>query len=192
MQIPNFDDPFGNGPGGLGRPGAGPRTVVISEAVTDDVVADVSRQLLLLDAESDQPIRVVWTSGPGGEVDAALSLFDLQRSLTARVIGLGSGRIRGASVWAFLGPDAASRYALPHVRFELDAPRSAPGSSDAQREAERVAELRDRCADLLADETHRPADAVAQDLDEGRTLNADDAATYGLVHRVVKSAREIE
>jgi ATP-dependent protease ClpP protease subunit len=95
-------------------------------------------------------------------------------------------------VWAFLGPHADSRYALPHVRFELDAPRSAPGSQDVQREAERVAELRDRCAELLADETHRSVDAVAEDLNEGRTLDADAAATYGLVHRVVKSAREIE
>jgi ATP-dependent Clp protease protease subunit len=192
MQTPEFPNPLGGESGGPGQPGGGPRTVVISKAVTDEVVAEVSQQLLLLDAEGDAPIRVMWTSGPGGDADAAFSLFDLQRSLTARVIGVGSGRIQGASVWAFLGPRSGDRYALPHVRFELDEPRSVAGRGDVQREAERLSDLRDRCVDVLAEETGQSRDAVAHDLKRRRTLDAGDAATYGLVTRVVRSAREIE
>ena len=191
MQIPDFRNPFGDA-SGPGRPDGGPRSIVISQAVTDELVAEVSQQLLLLDGESEAPIRVVWTSGPGGDADAALSLFDLQRSLSARVIGIGSGRLQGAAVIAFLGPKADDRYALPHVRFELDAPRSAPGGADVQREAERVAELRQRCADLIVEETGQSAEAVTKDMRERRTLDADAAATYGLVTRVVRTAREID
>jgi ATP-dependent Clp protease protease subunit len=169
------------------------RTVVVNEALTEHGAGRITEQLTVLDAESAEPIRVLMSNAPGGAVEAALSVYDLLRALTAPVRMLGGGRISGAGVVAFLGAPAAHRCALPHVRFGFDEP-SAPTASgtgaDLAAQAEAARDRRARVVKLIAGATGQAAAQVETDLAERRTFDADEAQAYGLIDRVVQSRRE--
>jgi ATP-dependent Clp protease protease subunit len=170
------------------------RTIVVNEPLTTAAAGPVTEQLTVLAAESDQPIQIMMSNAPGGEVEAGLSVYDLIRSLDAPVTVLGSGRIAGAGVLAFVGPVADRRFALPHARFRFEEPTEAvaPGAASAlEQEAEAAAARRERIVALLAAATGQSADRIEADLTAQRTFEAEAAADYGLIRRVVQSRSEL-
>jgi ATP-dependent Clp protease protease subunit len=171
------------------------RRVVINEALTTAVAGRISQQITVLEAESDEPVQVLMSNAPGGDVESGLSLYDLLRSMEAPVTILGSGRIAGAGVLCFVGVPSARRFALPHVQFQFMEPRSEmdpEATGDLAQEAERVRERRDRVVSLLTSATGQSVSQVESDVSAQRTFEADDAVDYGLIQRVVQNRREIQ
>jgi ATP-dependent Clp protease protease subunit len=165
------------------------RTIVVNEAVTGRVAGHITEQLTVLDAESAEPIRVLINNAPGGEVEAALSVYDLLRALTAPVRMLGGGRIAGAGMVAFLGAPAARRSALPHVHFAFEPPRAATTTGtgeDLGAQAEAARDRHERVVALTAEATGQSEEQIEADLDRRRTFDAEEAQAYGLVRRVVE------
>lgn len=170
------------------------RTVVLREALTATVAGRITEQLTVLDAESAEPIRVMMSSVPGGDMEAGLSTYDLLRSLTAPVTVLASGRIAGSGLLAVVGAPSERRFALPHARFRLREPTDAldrDPSADLEEKAEGAADRRARIVSLLAAATGQSNDQIETDLSRQRAFEADEAAAYGLVQRVVQSRQEI-
>jgi ATP-dependent Clp protease protease subunit len=170
------------------------RTLVVNEAVTAPVAGQLSERLTVLDTESADPIQVLMNNAPGGEVEAALSVYDLLRALTAPVTILAGGRIVGAAVIAFLGGTAARRFALPHVRFRVEPPRVPAESATAEDVAARAEAARDRRArvvELMAAATGQPEDRIEAALSDRRAFDGEAARAYGLIERVVQNRREV-
>ena len=129
------------------------RTLVVNQAVTERVAGQLTEQLTVLDAESTDPIQVLMNNAPGGDVEAALSVYDLLRALSAPVTILAGGRVVGAAVVAFLGVPASRRFALPHVRFRLERPRDSltgETADDIGAGAEAARDRRARVVEVMA------------------------------------------
>ena len=171
------------------------RTIVVNEPLTTAAAGTVTEQLTVLAAESDEPIQVMMSNAPGGEVEAGLSVYDLIRSLDAPITVLGSGRVAGAGVLAFVGAAAERRFALPHARFQFEEPVDAlrhGSASDLEQTARAAADRRQRIVALLAGATGQTDAQVETDLTAQRTFDADEAGDYGLIRRVVQSRKEIQ
>ena len=194
MEHPGPDLPNSNFQSQLHSRLLGARTLVINEPLTTGTAGQISQQLTVLAAESDEPIQIMMSNAPGGDVDAGLSTYDLIRSLDAPVTILGSGRIAGAGVLAFVGAAADRRFALPHARFRIEEPgegREHGSASDLEQNAQAAADRRERIVALLAEATGQSAETIEDDLTAQRTFAADEAADYGLIRRVVQSRTEI-
>lgn len=171
------------------------RTIVLNESLTSSVAARISEQLTVMDAESEEPIHVMMSSVPEGEMEAGLSVHDLLQSLAAPVTVLGAGRIVGPGVVAFAGAPSGRRFALPHARFRFEEPKSrldGERNRDLDTEAEELADRRRRVIEMLAAATGQSEEQLSTDLDERRALEAEAAVDYGLVHRIVESRGEID
>jgi ATP-dependent Clp protease protease subunit len=171
------------------------RTIVLNDELTRSTAGQITEQLAVLDAESAEPIQFIMSGAPGGEVDAGLSVYDLLRSISAPVTMLAGGRITGAGVIAFVGAASERRYALPHVRFRLEAPRERTDegpAADLAEKAEAAQDRRKRVVYILTNATGRPPEQIEEDLTRGRAFDAQEAADYGLITRVVQNRREIE
>jgi ATP-dependent Clp protease protease subunit len=193
MPDPNgSDDPFRSR---LNSRLLDARTIVVNEPLTTRAAGQVSEQLTVLAAESDEPIQIMMSHVPGGDSAAGLSTYDLIRSLDAPVTILGSGRIAGAGVLAFVGAPGERRFALPHARFHFEEPtegRADGGAAALEQAAEAAAHQRERVVALLAQATGQSEKQVDEDVTARRTFEAEAAATYGLIRRVVQSRADIQ
>lgn len=194
MELPDADS-FGDAfRSELNRRLLDERTLVLNEALTSPVAAQISEQLTVMEAESDEPILLMINSVREGEVETGLSLYDLLRSLSASVSVLATGRIVGPGILVLVGAPTERRFSLPNARFRLKGPRSSLSSGraeDLDTEAEEVQERHRRVVEVLTAATGQPDERVATDLSEERALDAEEAVEYGLIHRVVERRDEI-
>ena len=130
------------------------RTVLVSGAVNDKLAEKTIAQLLILDAENHDPIRVIITS-QGGHVDSGFAIHDMLRFIESPVVTIGAGWVASIAVPILFGAPRERRYSLPHTRFLLHQPSGGAGgqASDIRIEAEEILKVRERLNQLIASES---------------------------------------
>lgn len=168
------------------------RTVLVSGGVDDKLAEKVMGQLLILDADNHDPIRVLITS-QGGHVDSGFAIHDMLRFIESPVITIGTGWVASIAVPILFGAPKECRFSLPHTRFLLHQPSGGAGgaASDIRIEAEEILKVRERLNGLIADETGQTVEKVTTDSDRNFWMDAAEAKEYGLVSRVITSATEL-
>lgn len=168
------------------------RTVLVSGGVDVKLAEKVMGQLLILDGESHEAIRVLITS-QGGHVDSGMAIHDMLRFIESPVITIAAGWCASIAVPILFGAPKERRFSLPHTRFLLHQP-SGGGSgqaTDIRIEAEEILKVRERLNTLIANETGQPVEKVARDSDRNFWMDAEQAREYGLVSQVVSNASEL-
>lgn len=168
------------------------RTVLISGPVDDRLAEKTIAQLLILDAESHEPIRVMITS-QGGHVDSGFAIHDMLRFIESPVVAIGAGWVASIAVPILFGAPRDRRYSLPHTRFLLHQPSGGTGgqASDIRIEAEEILKVRERLNQLIAEETGQSVERVAKDSDRNFWMDPEQAREYGLVTAVIAHSRDI-
>jgi ATP-dependent Clp protease, protease subunit len=156
------------------------RMVALAGELDDETVNRAVAELALLDATSDEPVRLR-LSGVSADVDAALTVVDALDLMSAAVHATCVGTLTGPAVALLAVADR--RTAGPHAVLHLSAPRSPSGLHGRDIEplaAEHTRRLR-RLQERLAQACGRPADEIEADMRVGRLLTATEARDYGLV-----------
>lgn len=168
------------------------RTILVSGGIDDKVAARTIAQLLILDAENHEPIRVMITS-QGGHVDSGFAIHDMLRFVESPITTIGAGWVASIAVPILFGAPKERRYSLPNTRFLLHQPSGGAGgqASDIRIEAEEILKVRERLNELIANETGQPVDRVAKDSDRNFWMDAEQAVEYGLVGEIITNVTEI-
>ena len=168
------------------------RTILLSGQVNKELAERVVRQMLLLEAKSSDPIKVMIDS-PGGDVDAGYAIFDMARFIRPDVWMIGMGLVASAGALILLAAPKERRVAFPNSHFLIHQPLSGLRgvATDIEIHAREIEKTRDRLNKLIADETGQPLDRVVKDTDRDYWMSADDAVTYGLVSKVVRTRDEL-
>ncbi len=168
------------------------RTVLIFGEVTTLLAQSVSGQLLALDAQSSDPIRVMVHS-PGGHVEAGDTIRDVLRFIGAPVKILGTGWVASAGALIYTAVPRAQRFALPNTRFLLHQPLGGVGgpASDVEIEARQILVMRERLNRIFAEATGQPFEKLSRDTERNHWMNAAEAKEYGLVGTIIETASEL-
>jgi len=168
------------------------RTVLVSGAVDDKLAEKTIAQLLILDAENHEPIRVIITS-QGGHVDSGFAIHDILRFIESPIVTIGAGWVASIAVPILFGAPKERRYALPNTRFLLHQPTGGTGgqASDIRIEAEEILKVRGKLNALIAAETGQDVERVTKDSDRNFWMDAEQAKQYGLIGQVVTRVTEI-
>ena len=168
------------------------RTVLISGGVDDKLAEKVMGQLLILDADNHDPIRVMITS-QGGHVDSGFAIRDMLRFIESPVVTIGAGWVASIAVPILFGAPKERRFALPHTRFLLHQPSGGAGgqATDIRIEAEEILKVRERLNALIAHETGQSVERITKDSDRNFWMDAEQAKDYGLVSKVISSSTEL-
>lgn len=177
---------------GLGLRMLQTRTVLVSGPIDDKVAAKTIAQLLILDAENHDPIRVIITS-QGGHVDSGMAIHDMLRFIESPVVTIGAGWVASIAVPILFGAPKERRYSLPHTRFLLHQPSGGAGgqASDISIEAEEILKVRERLNQLIADETGQPFERVEKDSDRNFWMDPKAAKEYGLIGKIITRTTEL-
>jgi ATP-dependent Clp protease protease subunit len=157
------------------------RIVMASGVLDEEAATRLSAQLLTLDADGDEPIRIE-LQNLRADLAAALAVMGVLDVLRVPVHAHVSGEIRGAALGVLVA--CPRRLAYPNASFALSEPRLELGGTvtavtQRQQQAERML---DSLYYRIAEATGRDADSVREDARRSRTLTTGEAIGYGLIH----------
>jgi ATP-dependent Clp protease protease subunit len=166
------------------------RIVLVSGDLDDAVAGRAAAEVMMLDANGDDPIEMRLDSG-GGSLDAAFTLIDTIDLCGVEVHVTVAGRIEGPAIGVLAVGHL--RRATEHARLRLRDPSiELSGSASALAELARSElERQTRFHERLATATGRSVDEVSADCAAGRYLSADEAVKYGLVDEIVRRPASI-
>jgi ATP-dependent Clp protease, protease subunit len=157
------------------------RRIVLAHGELDNEAATrLCAQLLTLDAERNEPIRLE-VQGLSAELAAALTVMGVLDVLRVPVRAYAGGQVGGPAVGILAA--AAERRAYPNAVFMLSEPRLGfEGSATSLSSHEQqVRVMLDALYLRLASVTGREVDEIRVDARRGRYLTVDDAIGYGLI-----------
>lgn len=168
------------------------RTIVLSGDIDKKLAEKITSYLLVLDNESNEPIRL-FIDSPGGDADAGFAILDIIRFVRSPVLTISTGLTASAGVIILLASKKERRYSLPNSRFLIHQPSSGMFgvASDIKIHAEEILKLKKRVIDLIAGECGQNYEKVEQDIKRDRWLSPEEAREYGLVARIIQSSSEI-
>ncbi|HXL92021.1 MAG TPA: ATP-dependent Clp protease proteolytic subunit [Streptosporangiaceae bacterium] len=157
------------------------KRIVLAAGILDDQAATrLSAQLLTLDADGGQPIRLE-LQNLRAELPAAITVMGILDVMHATVHGCASGETAGPAL-ALLA-SCPQRSAYPNATFTLTEPSvsfDGTASAIAARE-QQVLRMMDTFYYRLAEATGREPDEIREDARRGRVLTAAQAVGYGLI-----------
>jgi ATP-dependent Clp protease protease subunit len=156
------------------------RIVLASGPLDDDAAARLSAQLLTLDAESPEPIRLE-LQNVRAELSSALTVMGILDVMRAPVQACVSGEINGPGLGVLAS--CPRRVGYPNASFVLAEPKVNFGGTVTALTAreEQVNRMLDTLYYRLADVTGRAADEIREDARRGRSLTTAQAVGYGLI-----------
>lgn len=168
------------------------RFVMLFGEITHAVARAACTRLIALAAESDAPISVL-ISSPGGHVESGDAIHDVIRFVAAKVTTIGTGWVASAGTHIFLAPPKENRVCLPNTRFMIHQPGGGAGgpATDIAIQAKEILRTRERIAKVISRQTGQPLAKVLGDMERDFWLSAEEAIQYGLVSRIIESAREL-
>jgi ATP-dependent Clp protease, protease subunit len=156
------------------------RIVLASGALDDEAASRLSAQLLTLDADGSQPVRLE-LQNLRSELPAALTVMGILDVLRVPVRACVSGEISGPALGVLVS--CPQRAGYPNALFTLAEPRLELGGtvtalSDRQQQ---VTRMLDTLYFRLAEVTGREVDEIREDARRRRSLTTAQAIGYGLI-----------
>ncbi|NLK45247.1 MAG: ATP-dependent Clp protease proteolytic subunit [Treponema sp.] len=168
------------------------RQIILSGEINKELAEKIARQLLILEADSDEPIRI-FIDSPGGDADAGYAMFDMIRFINAPVYTIGMGLIASAASIVLLAAPKERRFALPNSRYLIHQPMSGMQgvTTEIEIHAQELEKMRAKINEMIAKETGKAVDDVAKDTDRDYWLDAQGAINYGLVNKICNHRKDL-
>lgn len=168
------------------------RTIVLSGEINKELAEKVIKQLILLEAASDDPIKI-FIDSPGGDADAGFAVFDMMRFVKPDVYAIGMGLVASAGAIILLGASKKHRIGLPNSHYLIHQPLSGIRgvATEIEIHARELEKLRLKINKLISDETGVSIEQVEKDTDRDFWMSAGEAKKYGLVSRVISKREEL-
>lgn len=168
------------------------RTILLSGEVNKPLAERVIRQLILLEDQGEDPIKV-FIDTPGGDADAGFAIFDMMRFIKPDVYTIGMGLVASAGAIILLASPAEHRIALPNSHYLIHQPLSGMRgvATEIEIHANELEKLRIKINKLISGETGVDIKKVEKDTDRDYWMNAEEAKDYGLVSKIITGTDEL-
>ncbi len=163
------------------------RIIVLSDEVNDATASLIVAQLLFLEGQDAEKDISLYINSPGGSVTAGMAIYDTMQYIKCDVSTICMGM--AASMGAFLLSSGAKgkRFALPNSEIMIHQPLGgAKGqATDIKIAADHILRTRENLNKILAENTGKPIEIIAQDTERDNFMTAQQAMEYGLVDKVL-------
>lgn len=168
------------------------RIVMIGQEITEPLANTVIAQLLFLMSEDPTKDIQIFINSPGGYITAGLAIYDTIRFLGCDVNTYCIGQAASMGALLLSAGTKGKRYALPHSRMMIHQPSGGiiGTSADIQLQAAEILTLKKHLSNILAECTGQPVEKIIEDSERDFFMGAEEAIAYGLIEKVVSSAKE--
>ena len=168
------------------------RSFLLCGEIMKDLSEKIIKQLILLEAAGDDPIKI-FIDSPGGDADAGYAIYDMVRFIKPEVIMIGMGLVASAAALVLLAVPVERRIGLPNSNYLIHQPLSGIRgvATDIEIHARQIEKLRKKINLLISNETGKPVETVEKDTDRDCWLDASEAIAYGLISKTAASRSDL-
>jgi len=168
------------------------RSVLLTGQVNKEMAERVARQLLILEATGDEPIKV-FIDSQGGDADSGFAILDMIRFVSPEVYTIGMGLVASAGAIILLGAEKGNRIGLPNSHYLIHQPMSGIQGVATEIEiyAKEIDKMRKKINQLISEETGKSIKKVAKDTDRDYWMSAEEAVKYGLLSKVAANRKDL-
>ncbi|MBQ7746062.1 MAG: ATP-dependent Clp protease proteolytic subunit [Spirochaetia bacterium] len=168
------------------------RSILISGEIDKKMAEKVVSQLLMLEAENDDPIKV-FIDSPGGDVDSAYAIFDMIRFVKPKVTMIAMGLAASAGALILLAGDKENRFGFPNSHYLIHQPLSGIRgvATEIEIHAKEIEKTRQKINALIAKETGKSLAQVEKDTDRDYWMSAEEALDYGLISKIISNRSQL-
>lgn len=163
------------------------RIIVLSDEVNDATASIIVAQLLFLESEDPDKDIYFYINSPGGSVTAGMAIYDTMNYIKCDVSTICIGL--AASMGAFLLSSGAKgkRLSLPNSEIMIHQPLGgAKGqATDVEIHAKWLLKTKEKLNAILAKNTGKKVEEVAQDTERDNFMSAEEALEYGLIDKII-------
>lgn len=169
------------------------RTIIVTDEVNKRMAQQIMTQLLLLEAENNDEIKV-FINSPGGDADAGFAIFDMMRFVKPKIKAICTGVVASAAVIILVGARQENRFSLPSARILIHQPSTGihGTAADIQIEANEILKCREKINRLIAAETGQTVERVETDTKRNFWMSAEEALKYGLISKVIQTGDDLK
>jgi ATP-dependent Clp protease protease subunit len=162
------------------------RRVMLTGEINDTTASTICSQLLVLEAEADDPIAL-YLNSPGGAVDSGFAIYDTMQTLGCPVATVCVGLAASMAQFLLCAGTPGRRYAHRHCSILMHQPHGAVQgvATDIAIQAQHFAHARRTMADRLALHTGQPVERIISDMDRDNWFTAAEAFDYGMIDEIL-------
>jgi ATP-dependent Clp protease protease subunit len=163
------------------------RIIFLGEEVNETTASLVVAQLLFLESEDPSKDIHLYINSPGGMVTAGLAIYDTMQYIKCDVSTICIGMAASMGAFLLAGGAKGKRFALPNAEVMIHQPSGgAKGqATEIQIAAENILKTKKKLNQMLADNTGKPLEQVAQDTERDYYMSAEEAKEYGLIDGII-------
>jgi ATP-dependent Clp protease, protease subunit len=165
------------------------RIIFIGTPIDDQIANLAVAQLLHLESVDPDKDISIYINSPGGSVYAGLAIYDTMQFIKPDISTICVGVAMSMGSLLLTGGTAGKRFSLPNSRILVHQPSAGfeGQSTDIEIHAREILNTRRRIEEIYAKHTGQALDQVHTDLERDRFFKPDEAATYGLIDKVIDS-----
>lgn len=163
------------------------RIIFLGEEVTDVSASLTVAQLLFLESEDPGKDIHLYINSPGGSVTAGMAIYDTMQYIKCDVSTICIGLAASMGAFLLAGGKKGKRMALPNAEIMIHQPSGgARGqATEIQIVAENILKTKKKLNEMLAANTGKPIEVIAQDTERDHFMDAQEALDYGLIDSIV-------
>lgn len=163
------------------------RIIFLCNEVNDDVASLVVSQLLFLESQDPNKDISLYINSPGGSVSAGFAIYDTMNYIKCDVATYCMGLAASMGAFLLAGGAKGKRYAMPNAEVMIHQPSGGAKGQETEIRivAEQILKTRERLNQILAENTGKPLEVIAQDTERDNYMTAEEAKAYGLIDQVI-------
>ena len=163
------------------------RIIFLGEEVNDTSASIVVAQLLFLEAEDPSKDIHLYINSPGGSVTAGFAIYDTMNYIKCDVSTICIGMAASMGAFLLAGGTKGKRLALPNAEIMIHQPSGgAKGqATEIQIAAENILKTKKKLNEIIAANTGKPIEQVAQDTERDYYMSAEEAKEYGIIDSII-------
>lgn len=163
------------------------RIVFLGGQINDDVANVVIAQLLFLQSEDPKKDISLYINSPGGSASATLAMIDTMNHIKPDVSTVCVGMAASGGAWLLSAGAKGKRFALPNSEIMIHQPLGgAEGqATDIEIQAKQILKLREKLAQIMADNTGQTLAQVQKDIDRDFFMDAEAGVKYGIIDKIL-------
>ena len=162
------------------------RIIFLGEPIDDFIANTINAQLLFLDSDNNDPIKL-YINSPGGDVYSGLAIYDTIQMIKSPVHTYCMGLAASMASLLLMCGEKGHRYALPNSKVMIHQPLSGidfSQATDIEIHNKELQSIKHDINNIIFKHSTQPLRKIKKDVERDFWMKAEDALAYGIIDEI--------